>query len=431
MNKPKNIFGLVLLITYFLLAKIGGFTFTEKSETDDNKTNPPDKEPSKQRDRRQIFSKRYKLPPHAGRPTWSMQDIQRPEGTENLNHVIVAVVDTGVDLNHPSLKHSLWTNPGETGRDKDGNDKASNGIDDDRNGHIDDVHGWNFADGNNDVTDHHGHGTHISGIIAAKASSKNNFKGVSPNAKIMVLKYYGNSQSGKSQVKATIEAFRYATRMGAGIINYSAGGNTPNPVEQAVIEQAAKQGVVLIAAAGNLSVNTDESPYFPASYDSDNIISVAGHTPLQSLIEASNYGLQTVDLSAPGENVFSTLPGSGFGNMSGTSQATAFVTGTAALLMGQQDPPHSAQQLKIRLANSGTLNSQLKGKIANGRKLSAKRALYMRGNFSNQALSQVNKLELLKLKQKVNSQPASNLDWAQVMQNKDLNRAPSMERPKQ
>ena len=213
-------------------------------------------------------------------------------------------------------------------------DKSCNGIDDDGDGFVDNVVGWDFV---HDVPlpyDTHGHGTHISGIISAAAANGIGSTGVCPGVSIMPLKYYDSSGVGFNNLTNTVRAIRFAVAHGANIINYSGGGSDPAPAERAAIEEARRQGILFIAAAGNDGHNNDRVPYFPASYPLDNIISVASVNRDNTLLQSSNYG-KAVHLAAPGMMVFSTLPSGRFGTMSGTSQATAFVTGAAALLASQ------------------------------------------------------------------------------------------------
>lgn len=261
------------------------------------------------------------------------------------NEVVVAVIDTGIDYTHNDLKDNLWVNSGETGAWEPPaelraqgitcRDKSCNGIDDDGNGYVDDVVGWDFV---HDVPlpyDTHGHGTHISGIITASSASTS--FGASPGcprAMIMPLKYYDNSGAGYNNLANTVRAIHYAVRNGAHIINYSGGGADPASAEKAAIEEASKKGILFVAAAGNDGHNNDQVPYFPASYGLDNIIGVASINKQNQLLPSSNWG-KTVQVGAPGLMVLSTLPEGKFGTMSGTSQATAFVTGAAALLESQ------------------------------------------------------------------------------------------------
>lgn len=254
--------------------------------------------------------------------------------------VVVAVVDTGIDYTHPELQDSLYVNNGEIGAWSDPTgktsckDKSCNGIDDDGNGFVDDVSGWDFV---HDVAmpyDTHGHGTHIAGIIASKAANGMGTAGICPEVTIMPLKYYDNSGIGYNNLQNTVRAIQYAVKNGANIINYSGGGADPALTERVAIELAQKKGVLFVAAAGNDGHDNTASPYYPASYPLDNIISVASLNKQNQFLPSSNFG-KTVMVGAPGLSILSTLPGGRFGTMSGTSQATAFVTGAAALLASQ------------------------------------------------------------------------------------------------
>lgn len=257
------------------------------------------------------------------------------------NQIVVAVVDTGVDYTHPELKNNIWTNSGEVGfwNPKEANsttcrDKSCNGLDDDNNGFIDDVAGWDFVNNQPLPFDSHGHGTHIAGIIAAQSSNGIGATGVCPNVSIMALKYYDSGSNGVNNLQNTVRAIQYAVRMGAHIINYSGGGSEPASTERMAVEEANRKGVLLVAAAGNDGHNNSISPYYPASYPVDNIIGVASVNQKNQLLSSSNYGT-TVHVAAPGLGILSTVPGARFATMSGTSQATAFVSGAAALLASQ------------------------------------------------------------------------------------------------
>jgi subtilisin family serine protease len=267
--------------------------------------------------------------------------------------VIVAIIDTGMDLNHPALRDHLWTNPGETGVDRWGHRKETNGIDDDDNGFVDDLHGWNFISHNNDVSDHHGHGTHIAGIISRLA----------PQAKLMILKYYDASAPAEVSVQATPPAIRYARRMQAQIVNYSGGGPGQSRIEFQAISQLEAQGVLFVAAAGNEAQNSDQAPFYPADYGLKNILSVTAMGANLHLLPSSNYGLHSVQIAAPGEHIRSTVPGGGFGEMSGTSQATAYVTGVAALKLSTLPKNFKPTKLIDILLSSGKWNENLKMKL--------------------------------------------------------------------
>jgi len=288
--------------------------------------------------------------------------------------IIVAVIDTGMDIKHEDLKDNLWVNKGETGKDKKGRNKSTNGIDDDKNGYVDDVHGWNFVSKNHDLTDNHGHGTHISGILGAKGGNGKGVSGVSPNVSIMTLKYFDPNSPGLNNLENTVKSIHYAVENGAQIINYSGGGLEFSKQEKLAIEKAQKKGILFVAAAGNERSNSDKKKYYPADYELSNIISVTAIDPDKNVLPSSNYGVVTVDIAAPGKRIYSTLPKGRYGPMTGTSQATAFVSGVAALLMAH-NPDFDANQVAKYIKKTGDVIESLKGKTRYNRKLNSYRAL--------------------------------------------------------
>lgn len=297
--------------------------------------------------------------------------------TQGSKDIVVAVIDTGVDIRHKDLSENLWVNKGETGLDKNGKDKATNGIDDDGNGFIDDVHGWNFVANTNDLTDNHGHGTHISGIIGAKGGNGYGISGIAPKVSMMTLKYYDPKSPGANNLKNTIQSIRYAIKMGANIINYSGGGTEYSAEEFAAVKEAEKNGILFIAAAGNERSNTDEAGkhYYPADYELTNIISVTAVNEKETkVLPSSNYGVRTVDIAAPGDQIYSSLPGNSFGKMTGTSQATAFATGVAVLIMAHR-PEFTAADIKKYILRTGDEYHTLLSKTGNAKLLNAYKAL--------------------------------------------------------
>ena len=247
--------------------------------------------------------------------------------SQGSKDVLVCIVDTGADVRHPDLKNNLWRNPGETGLDKFGHDKATNGIDDDGDGKIDDVYGWNFVADNNDVSDQHGHGTHIAGIVGAEGGNGIGISGVSPKVSLMILKYYDAKGSDVSNLVNTVKAIDFAVNHNCNIINYSGGGVAPSMEEKAAIERANRKGILFVAAAGNERSNSDDHKYYPADYGLPNILSVTAINRFKKVLPSSNFGEKTVQIAAPGNDIISTLPGGQYGYMTGTSQATAFATG--------------------------------------------------------------------------------------------------------
>jgi thermitase len=280
------------------------------------------------------------------------------EISQGSSDVTVAIIDTGIDVNHPSLRENLWVNPGET----------LNGLDDDGNGYIDDIHGWNFADNSNDLTDRHGHGTHVAGII----------QGSAPKVKLMILKYYDSKATGAANLLNTVKAIQYATKMKARIINYSGGGTDKYREEEQALQRAQAQKILVVAAAGNERNNSDIIHFYPADYGYANIVSVTAIDENQRVLSSSNYGIKTVDIAAPGKDIYSTLPGGKFGTMTGTSQATAFVTGAAALWLGQNPGVQDPEKVISILTKTGFQNDGLIGKTKNETRLDMYRTLIMK-----------------------------------------------------
>lgn len=288
--------------------------------------------------------------------------------------VLVAIIDTGIDVRHEDLSKNLWVNPGETGKDKNGLNKENNGIDDDNNGFIDDVHGWNFVSNNNKLDDNHGHGTHIAGIIGAEAGNGKGIIGIAPQVSLMILKYYDPKVPNGDNLKNTVAAINYAVKMGAHIINYSGGGTEFSQEEHDAVAAAEKKNILFVAAAGNERSNSDQHHYYPADYKLRNIISVTAIDPATQVLSSSNYGVDTVDIAAPGQNILSCLPGNSYGYMTGTSQATAFVSGAAVLVMAHKHS-YNAEDIKKYILATGDAQSQLASKTKTSRQLNLYKAL--------------------------------------------------------
>jgi len=309
---------------------------------------------------------------------WGLDKISATQAwqlTTGSRDIIVAVVDTGIDVKHKDISANLWRNPGETGTDKKGRNKSTNGIDDDKNGYVDDVHGWNFVHNNHDLSDNHGHGTHIAGIVGAKGGNNFGVTGVAPNVSLMILKYFDPKAPGDNLAN-TIKSIAYAEKMNAQIINYSGGGLEYSRPEFNAIAKAQQRDILFVAAAGNERSNSDISQYYPADYDLDNVISVTAINPQLKVLASSNYGVHTVDIAAPGENIYSPLPGGRFGPMTGTSQATAFVSGTAALLMAK-NRDFNSRTVKKHILQTGDVLPWLKSKTGTSKQLNMHRALTM------------------------------------------------------
>lgn len=298
------------------------------------------------------------------------------EISQGSRDIVVAIIDTGIDSKHEDLAKNMWTNKGEIGKDSQGRDKATNGIDDDGNGFIDDVNGWNFVSNNNNLEDNHGHGTHIAGIVGAQAGNGKGIAGIAPNVSMMVLKYYDPKVAFTDNLRNTILAIRYAVKMGAQIINYSGGGLEFSQDEKDAIELARQKGILFVAAAGNERTNSDKNHYYPADYGLNNIISVTAIDPGTEVLASSNFGVETVDIAAPGQGIISTLPNNNYGPMTGTSQATAFVTGAAALVMAHKKAFH-AEEVKKYILATGEQNLSLLQKTRTSRQLNLFKSLAM------------------------------------------------------
>ena len=254
--------------------------------------------------------------------------------SQGSRQVVVAVIDTGIDYTHEDLANNIWTNPFEL---------PGNGLDDDENGVIDDVHGARFlstgASGN--PFDDNQHGTHVAGTIGAVHGNGLGGKGVVPFVTLLPIKFLDGNGSGR--LSDAIAAIDYMidlkTRLGVNIkiANNSWGGGGYSPALEAAIRRAYDAGIIFVAAAGNSGSDNDSSPTFPANYDLPNIISVTAIDQNQNLAPFSNYGASTVDIAAPGVSISSTLPGQRYGALSGTSMATPHVSGALALLFAIQN----------------------------------------------------------------------------------------------
>jgi subtilisin family serine protease len=277
--------------------------------------------------------------------------------------VVVAVIDTGVDYNHPDLAANMWRNPGEI---------PGNGIDDDANGHVDDVHGYDWVNNDANPFDDNGHGTHCAGTIGAVGNNSVGVAGVNWEVSIMALKFLSGAGSG-STANAVL-AVDYATANGAHLTSNSWGGGGFSQTLFDAIARANAADIAFIAAAGNNGTNNDVGAHYPSNYDLPNIISVAATDHNDNKASFSNYGLVTVDIGAPGVNILSTQPGGLYRLLSGTSMATPHVAGAAALVKSVF-PGIPAAQLKTALMTSATPNTALRTNgptpVASGGRLNA------------------------------------------------------------
>ncbi|MEX0711849.1 MAG: S8 family peptidase [Pirellulales bacterium] len=298
-------------------------------------------------------------------------DIDAPlawDVTTGTVDTIVAVIDTGVDYLHEDLAANMWVNPGEI---------AGDGIDNDGNGYVDDVYGYDFVNRDGDPLDDHNHGTHVAGTIAAVGDNGIGVTGVSWNSRVMALKFLDATGSGT--LSGAIEAIEYAVAMGATISNNSWGAN--EEFSQALYDAIAAAGAaghLFVTAAGNgffgIPLNNDSTPFYPANYNLDNIVVAAATDHHDALGSFSNYGATTVDLGAPGVNILSTTRNNTYSTFSGTSMATPHVSGAAALLRGQH-PEWSYSQVIAQLFATVDPVAALAGKSVTGGRLNVASAL--------------------------------------------------------
>ena len=276
------------------------------------------------------------------------------------NGPLIAVIDTGVDYNHPDLDANVWTNPGEIPGD---------GIDNDGNGVVDDVRGYNaFAD-NGDPMDGHSHGTHCAGTIGAVGNNGEGVVGVNHEATILPVKIF--SDSGRTTADAIVRGILYSGRMGADITSNSWGGGRAN---NAIRDAFANNPALHIAAAGNSNSDNDRRPHYPSNYELDNMVAVAATNRNDQRASFSCYGETTVDVAAPGRDIWSTIPGGRYGNKSGTSMATPHVSGVAGLI-ATAHPEASNDEIKNRLIHSSDKISALNNISVSDGRVNAARAV--------------------------------------------------------
>lgn len=330
---------------------------------------------------------------------WGMLDIGVQEAwtvTKGNPEMIVAIIDTGVDYTHEDLLPNLWRNPREI---------PNNGIDDDNNGYIDDVIGWDFVSNDNKPFDlaveplqllqggNPGHGTHCAGNVGARSDNGVGIAGVAPNVSLMSLRFI--SDKGEGTTADAIKAIRYAVDNGAKVLSNSWGSEGDDPAQEIenkalkeAINYAQDHGVIFVAAAGNghngvgYDNDTDPKPGFPASYDMDNIISVAALDNQNHLGSFSNWGIKTVDIGAPGVKVFSTTVGGKYSDTvidmygfkatwDGTSMATPHVAGAAGLYWSAH-PEKTWREVKEAILTSAKPIEALTNKCVSGGKLDVK-----------------------------------------------------------
>jgi thermitase len=271
------------------------------------------------------------------------------------DRVVVAVIDTGIDFNHPDLKPQAWINAVEK--------NGKTGVDDDGNGYVDDIHGFNFANNKGDATDDNGHGTHCAGTIGAKGNDGRGLVGVAWNVKMMAVKFLDKNGSGS--LANAIKSIDYARLNGAQIMSNSWGGGGRSELLFKAVQDASDAGILFVAAAGNDGLDNDVIPSYPANYEAPSVVSVAALDNRGQVAGFSNVGVKTVHVAAPGVNIVSTVPGGKYDSYSGTSMATPHVSGIAALMLSR-DPNLKFSDIKSRLISSSRPLFLLKSKVMSG-----------------------------------------------------------------
>lgn len=302
---------------------------------------------------------------------WGLRQIDGPAAwdlTTGSRSVVVGVIDSGVNYQHPDLADNAWRNPGEIPDD---------GIDNDSNGFIDDVYGWDFARNDNSPLDANGHGTHVAGTIGAVGNNAEGVTGVAWDVSIMALRFLDGDGFGSSS--DAIRAINYATMMrqqfGQNVVatNNSWSGGLFSTAMRGAIQSAGESGILFVAAAGNSGVSSERFPEYPAAYDLPSIVSVAASDSNDALANFSNYGVTSVDLAAPGVSIESTF-GSGYDRLSGTSMAAPHVTGVAALAWAA-NPASSLLEVRDALFAGVDPVPSFEGLLATGGRLNARSTL--------------------------------------------------------
>ena len=297
-------------------------------------------------------------------------DISAPQIwdlTTGDKQVVIAGIDTGMDYNHPDLASNIWHNTAET----------LNGLDDDGNGYIDDIRGWNFVDATNTPMDGQGHGTHTAGTMGAVGNNGIGVVGVNWNCQLMPLKFLDNS--GNGVISDAADALHYVAdlrRRGVNIkiTNNSWGGGGYSSTFKDALDENAGLGILFMAAAGNDSQNNDIYPFYPSSYSDSNVLAIAATDGYDALATFSHYGSNSVHLAAPGVDIYSSLYGGRYGYMSGTSMATPHVAGVAALLWSLW-PTARAEDIRDAILKGVDVIPSLIGKTITGGRLNARKSV--------------------------------------------------------
>jgi thermitase len=281
----------------------------------------------------------------------------------------VAILDTGIDTDHPDLAANLYKSE----------DKPNNGKDDDKNGYVDDTYGYNAIKGKGSGEDDNGHGTHVAGIVGARANNSQGDSGTCWSTKLVAVKFMNSK--GKGSTSDAIEGIEYAVKQGLKIINCSFGSSSKSDSLHDAVDFAQDHNALLVVAAGNDSENIDRSPLYPAAYTDSNILAVAATTSSDTLASFSNWGPDSVDVGAPGDNIYSTYLGGGYKLLSGTSMAAPYAAGVAALLR-KQESDATYGELRKAIRQKVDKPPALSGKVVSNGRLNAQKALAAIGSIT-------------------------------------------------
>lgn len=315
------------------------------------------------------YSSQFALPLIAAPNAWTT--------TTGSDQLIVAVIDTGIEYTHPDLANNMWKNPGEI---------AANGIDDDKNGYVDDVYGINAITNTGNPMDDNGHGTHVAGIIGASTNNSRGISGAAWNVKLVATKFL--SATGSGSLANAIKALSYINALkkaGHNVVvtNNSWGGTVYSQALRDMIEQSRQLGIVFVAAAGNNSSNNDTYPFYPASYVVENVISVASVTSTKSFSSFSNYGRSSVHVASPGSSILSTVRLASYGYKSGTSMAAPYVAGVALLTQAACSGTLSPELVKQIITTNGSVIDTLKPLVLSGAIVNAEKSVLAAQAFCN------------------------------------------------
>lgn len=279
------------------------------------------------------------------------------EVESGAREIKVAVIDTGVEYTHPDLAANMWQNEAEL--------NGEEGVDDDGNGYVDDIYGWDFANDDNDPIDGHSHGTHCAGTIGAVHNNEVGVAGVMSDVSIVAIKFLSDGGSGTTA--NAVKAIQYATSLDVDLMSNSWGGGGFSQALFDAIQEASDAGIVFTAAAGNSSSNNDQRPHYPSNYDIPNVVSVAAHTAQDTLASFSCYGAETVHIAAPGHKILSTVKNGGYAVYSGTSMATPHVSGAIGLLLSKEGRMDHLALRERLMATSEPIRSYRRKTISGGR----------------------------------------------------------------